>query len=41
MALNIDLDVSFDNMLGWKEIREKGEEVNCTKAHVTNNETSH
>jgi hypothetical protein len=36
VGLNVSLDVSFNNMKGWKGIREKAEEVNSTKAYITN-----
>jgi hypothetical protein len=41
MALNVDLDTSFDNMYDWKGIWEKTVEVNSTKAYITNDETSY
>jgi hypothetical protein len=40
MALNVDLGVSLCNVQDWKGIREKVEEVNSTKAGITNGETS-
>jgi hypothetical protein len=40
MALNVGLDVSFDNMKDWRGIREKAGEPNNTKPYVTNEETS-
>jgi hypothetical protein len=30
----------FDSMRDWKGIQEKAREVNCTKPHIKNNETS-
>jgi hypothetical protein len=40
MALNVDLDISFDNLLGWKAIQEKAGEVNSTKSYIINHVTS-
>jgi hypothetical protein len=40
MEINVGLDVSFGNILVCKGIQEKAEEVNSTKAYVTNDETS-
>jgi hypothetical protein len=40
MTLKAGLDVSFDNMQNWKEIRGKVGEVNSTKAYVTGVQTS-
>jgi hypothetical protein len=40
MTLNTGLDASFDNVQDWKGIREKAGEVNSTKTHVTDDETS-
>jgi hypothetical protein len=40
MAVNIGLDMSFDNMWDWKGIREKATEVNSTEAYITNDRTS-
>jgi hypothetical protein len=34
MALNFGLQLSFYNMYNWKEIREKAEKVNSTKASI-------
>jgi hypothetical protein len=34
MALNIDLDVSFDNMQDWKGIGQKAGEVNNTEGYI-------
>jgi hypothetical protein len=39
MALNVGLDVSFDNMLGEKGIRVKAGELNSTKVYKTDYET--
>jgi hypothetical protein len=36
IALNVGLDVSFDNMQDWKGIREKAGEVNSTEVYITN-----
>jgi hypothetical protein len=35
MALNVGLDVSFDNMEEWKGIRNKAVEVNSTETYIT------
>jgi hypothetical protein len=40
MALNDDVNVSFDNMQDWKGIREKEGAVNSTKTYIKNDETS-
>jgi L-rhamnose isomerase len=40
MALNVSLDVPFDDMQDWKDIRKKAEELNSTKACLINDETS-
>jgi hypothetical protein len=40
MALNFGLDVLFDKMKDWKEIREKAGEVNIMKAYATIEENS-
>jgi hypothetical protein len=39
MALNVGLDVSFDNMLDCRVMREKADEVNNTKACITSRAT--
>jgi hypothetical protein len=41
MALNVGLEVSFDNMKDWKGIRQKYKEVYSTKSWTTSDETSH
>jgi hypothetical protein len=40
VALNVGLDVSIDNTYDSKGIREKAEEVNSTKAYITNDQNS-
>jgi hypothetical protein len=40
MTLNFGLDVSFDNMWDWEEIREKVGEDNSMKASIADGETS-
>jgi hypothetical protein len=40
MALNIGLDVSFDNISDWNGIPQKAGEVNSTKSCITNAESS-
>jgi hypothetical protein len=40
IALDVGLDVSFDNMPDCKGIREKAREVNSTEAYITNGENS-
>lgn len=40
-ALNFSLDVSFDNMRGWKRIQEEAGEVNSMEALQENYEISH
>jgi hypothetical protein len=39
MALNVGLDVPFDNMQDGKGTRERAGKVNNTKACITNDET--
>jgi hypothetical protein len=42
IALNVDLDVSFDNMQEWKGIRGQNKgEVNSKKVYGTDGEVSH
>jgi hypothetical protein len=36
MALNSSIGASFDNMYGWKRIREKAGEFNSTEDYMTN-----
>jgi hypothetical protein len=40
MALNVDLDVSFEKKETWREIRERAWELNGTKTYITHDETS-
>jgi hypothetical protein len=40
MASNVSRHLFFDSAQDWKGMREKAEEVNNTKAYVTNDETS-
>jgi hypothetical protein len=35
MALNVGLDVPFDNMQNWKEIQEQAREIKNAKAYIT------
>jgi hypothetical protein len=39
-ALNVGLDVSFDNTQDWKGIWEISGDINSTKTYITNDETS-
>jgi hypothetical protein len=41
IALNVVLDVSFDNMSGWKGARRKPEGLNGTKARVAANDENY
>jgi hypothetical protein len=41
MTLIVGVDTSFDKMSDWKAIWEKAEEVNNTKAYITNNKIFH
>lgn len=41
IALDIDVDVSFDNMHDWREtpyVNEKSKEINCGETYITNDE---
>jgi hypothetical protein len=40
MAFNFGLYAPFENMYNWKGIWEKEGEIDCTKAYVTNDESS-
>jgi hypothetical protein len=40
MVLNVELDTSFDNMCGRKEVRDEGGEASRTKFCITNDPTS-
>jgi hypothetical protein len=41
MALNVSLDISFDNMREWKDMMGENREVSSTKAYVRNYEIFH